>query len=225
MFFSEWDEPLKLEEVEYVEQNCGLLASTLGELAEIVRKANQSANEGLYDEINYKFIPRIRISARKLRPKIEMAIGKIQAVEFYRELCFTIKYYEDSDYERWRGSDGKAEAIADRLDDWHRTLLLLYKIEMGKQTKSDKLKTKKKRRKREIKLTDKQKKIWEDTQGGATYGELAAKQGCSIPNIRQQYRKAEEKLKKLNAPSRSINFKQIQQIPTDNRGQEVVEDK
>ncbi|MQY60401.1 hypothetical protein GH153_00975 [bacterium] len=83
----------------------------------------------------------------------------------------------------------------------------------------------KKRRKRKIKLTDKQKEICERIQRGATVSELASEKSCSVANIRQQYKKAEEKLKELNASSRSINFQQIQRIPTDKRGQEIVEDK
>jgi len=91
--------------------------------------------------------------------------------------------------------------------------------------KAGEKKKKKKRRKRKIKLTDKQKGIWERIQKGATVRKLASEKSCSDANIRQQYKKAEEKLKELNASSRSINFQQIQRIPTDKRGQEIVEDK
>lgn len=83
---------------------------------------------------------------------------------------------------------------------------------------------KKKRRKRKIKITDKQKEIWENIKRGATVSELAAGQGCSETNIRQQCAKADEKIKKLSSSSRSINFKRTQKIPTDKRGQEIIQD-
>ena len=84
---------------------------------------------------------------------------------------------------------------------------------------------KKKRRKREIKLTDEQRKIWNSIEAGATVAELAAERDCTITNIRQQYTKACNKLKTLKAGSRSINFEETQRIPTDKRGQENIEDK
>ena len=89
----------------------------------------------------------------------------------------------------------------------------------GKKTKT------KKRRKREIKLTDKQKEIWGSIKAGATVAELAAEKSCSLSNIRQQYKKAEEKVKRLNTGSRSINYTETQRISTDKRGQENIEDK
>ena len=93
----------------------------------------------------------------------------------------------------------------------------------GQGTKADKQKKKKKRRKRKIRLTDKQKEIWDSIKHGATVSGLAAEQGCSEANIRQQYAKAEAKLKKLNTGSRSINFNKTQRIPTDKKGQENLE--
>lgn len=95
----------------------------------------------------------------------------------------------------------------------------------GQGNKSGKKTKTKKRRKRKIKLTDKQKEIWESIKGGATVSELAAEQGCSDTNIRQQYAKAKAKLKKLNTGSKSVNFRTIGQIPKDRRGQETLEDK
>ena len=97
--------------------------------------------------------------------------------------------------------------------------------ELGKAYKSGKKTKTKKRRKRKIKGTDEQKEIWVSIKGGATVSELAAEQGCSDTNIRQQYAKAKAKLKKLNTGSKSVNFRTIGQIPKDRRGQEALEDK
>lgn len=82
----------------------------------------------------------------------------------------------------------------------------------------------KKRRKRKIKITDKQRDIWERIGRGATVAELASEKGCSETNIRQQYKRAEQKLEKLKAGSRSLNYQETRRIPTDKRGQEIVED-
>lgn len=62
-------------------------------------------------------------------------------------------------------------------------------------------------------------------ENGATEAELATERGCTITNIRQQYTKACNKLKILKACSRSINFEEIQRIPTDKREQENIEGK
>ena len=87
--------------------------------------------------------------------------------------------------------------------------------------KPAKTKTKKKRT-RKIKITDEQKYIWEQVRNGATEAQLAKEKKCSITNIRQQYKKTTDKLKKLYPDSRSVNLKAAQRIPTDKRGQEIL---
>lgn len=82
-----------------------------------------------------------------------------------------------------------------------------------------------KRRQRNTKLTNKQKEVWEKIHTEKKTQEQAAYElGCSVPNICQRLKEAEDKLRVLNAGSRSINFSETQRIPTDKRGQEIISD-
>jgi len=113
------------------EEKYGPLANTLAELATIIRDADRHAEKEGDSSSTDELCIKARLSAIKLRPRLEMAIGVSAAKDFYNELSYTIKFYEGDDeagghvFISWCGSEGKAEKIAQKLDQWHHNILLL----------------------------------------------------------------------------------------------------
>lgn len=132
----EFSEPVDCSEISIVEEKCGPLATTLKELAELVRECQFAADKNSFVQEIENIAIRAFMSARLLRPKIESVIGPEQAAKFYKEMRLSLRFSEQScEYGEavcWCGCSKEVEQLAKTLEHWHSNLLLLTHPEKRK---------------------------------------------------------------------------------------------
>jgi hypothetical protein len=148
-----WDEPLTEEKIRNIEQNFGPLATTLSELADLVRKCYYEPPKGVpdgkgenvidathhieYEKDSFLAVPpesyglviRTLASAKFCREPIEMTVGAQQAKKFYYEIIRAIQGLNIAP-DVFQGKikyEGElaVEAIAQTIDKWHRNNLAI----------------------------------------------------------------------------------------------------
>ncbi len=133
--------PLTEEKMKLAERHLGPFPDSLLELAKLIGDLDKNASSSVRDHVTIeKQLLKVHLATTRLRPKIELVIGTDQADDFTNEMGTTLRfwkagpdgnYYDDGNLTvgTWLGRNGKAEGIARRLEQWHRTILLLTKAE------------------------------------------------------------------------------------------------
>jgi hypothetical protein len=163
-----WDEPLTQDRIKHIEGKFGPLAKTLSELAGLIRKtelhpmkAEPDPDQKGHSKIDctthqieiekdnflavspesYGPLVRIFASAKKLRPFIELAVGKRQARKFYYDFVSTLGLGVDNtplflDSKIKFAGASNIEDIAVTLEDWERVRLLKPSLAEAKSTET-----------------------------------------------------------------------------------------
>ena len=119
---------------------------TLGELALLIRRAAAVVREEGDSRRACSLVAQARASARKLRPILELVLGKTQAEEFFefevRKILRFTEVHADgiaAGEVFWGGDHGAADKLARRLEEWAERVDLLTAAEaeraqLGRQT-------------------------------------------------------------------------------------------